>query len=136
MSSISLKALLERAHSKPQSYKLKDGTEILLRKMTAAEAEEYFESQNRLVDGKREFSPIAARAKLIALCVTDESGGRITAEDAALFDNDFATEVADLCREANGMDVKVQETKKDLPPMEGGSGSSKSPQPSGEQSAG
>lgn len=134
MTAISIKALLERAHSKPQSYPLKDGTAVLIRKMSAAEAEDYFESQQQDVNGKKEFVTRDARAKLIALCVTDDDGGRVKLEDARALENDLSTELADLCRKHNGMDAKVEEVKKDSPPTDGGSGSSSSPAPSAEPS--
>lgn len=118
MSHLTKDEILARARSKPVTKTLAafDGGEILIRKMSAAQAEEYFESvQVTGADGKREFVNKASRSKLVALCVVDENGAAVfNADDLNAFDNDVLAEMFTACQEVNGLNKDaLVDAKKD-----------------------
>jgi hypothetical protein len=118
MSRLTKDEILARAKSAPVAKTIAalGGGEVLVRKMSAAQAETYFDSvQITNADGKREYVNKESRQKLIALCVVDEGGAPAFAVDElSALDNDVIAGLFVACQEVNGMNEKaLVDAKKD-----------------------
>lgn len=115
MSRLSKDDILSRL-SKPVETEIKAlGGAVLIKKLSAAEAEGYFDSVQVEKDGKAEFVTKDSRAKLIALCVVDETKAPLfTVQEASALDNDVVKELFEACQLHNGMTKEaVENAKKD-----------------------
>lgn len=102
--------------SKPVETEIKIlGGAVLIKKLSAAEAEDYFASVQVEKDGKSEFVTKDSRAKLVALCLVDENKRpEYTTQEVSAMDNDVVRELFEACQKINGMAKEaVDDAKKD-----------------------
>lgn len=127
MSALTKAALLEKALSKPVAREVKTlgGESVLIKKMSAAQAEDYFFSvqggeAKPATDGEGEpagtVNRKSMRGKLIQACLVDETGAPMfaTVDEVDALDNDVIAELFEICQTANGFTKQAaDEVKKD-----------------------
>lgn len=123
MSALTKAALLEKALSKPVAREVKTlGGEVLVKKMSAAQAEDYFFSvqsgEAKPTDGEPAgtVNRKSMRGKLIQACIVDETGAPMfaTVDEADALDNDVVAELFEICQTANGFTKQAaDDVKKD-----------------------
>jgi hypothetical protein len=124
MSTLSKTALLEKALSKPVTREIKalGGDSVLIKKMSAAQAEDYFFSvqggEAKPAEGEAAgtVNRKSMRGKLIQACIVDETGAPMfaTVDEADGLDNDVVAELFELCQVANGFTKQAaDDVKKD-----------------------
>lgn len=123
MSALTKAALLEKALSKPVARDCKTlGGAVLIKKMSAAQAEDYFFSVQGGEAKPAEGEPAGTvnrksmRGKLIQACIVDETGAPMfaTVDEVDGLDNDVVAELFELCQVANGFTKQAaDDVKKD-----------------------
>jgi Phage tail assembly chaperone, TAC len=116
--SLTKELILAAGRSKPVSKTIAAlGGEVLIKRLTAEQAEDYYESVQGPPDakGERAFVSKSSRAKLIALCVVGEDGAPLfIAEEANALDAPVVQEIFEACQEVNGLNkTAVEDAKKD-----------------------
>lgn len=126
MSTLSKAALLEKALSKPVTREIKalGGDSVLIKKMSAAQAEDYFFSvqgaeAKPAAEGEVEAAKVnrkSMRGKLIQACLVDDAGAPMfaTVDEVDALDNDVIAELFEVCQVANGFTKQAaDDVKKD-----------------------
>ncbi len=126
MSTLSKAALLEKALSKPVARAIKalGGGSVLIKKLSAGQAEDYFFSVQAKPEAKAEGEAVtesapvrkSMRGKLLQLCLVTEDGAPMfpTVDEVDAMDNDVIAELFEVCQAVNGFTKEAaDEAKKD-----------------------
>lgn len=125
MSTLNKAALLEKALSKPVTRTIAAlGGDVLIKKMSAAQAEDYFFSvqaggvEKPAAEGEiaQPVNRKSMRGKLIQACLVDDAGAPMfaTVDEVDALDNDVIAELFEVCQIANGFTKRAaDDVKKD-----------------------